>query len=569
MLKYSQYQELIPNEISKAIYTRKLTFDHLRSLPLYDMLRIASDNDYVRAVMKTNTEFTHGVPLDEKYTLKDHQIKSFMWMRGREKNPKNGIRGGILSLDMGLGKTLCAAYYSLAFRGDTPTLVVASKTVMGEWKQQMELFFGDYVKVCYFHSDHIDVNKWTPDKFNEYDIVVTTYDVVTRACAAGGHDSSILETGERLMSGKVVCVHERGPIKPKHITGVESIFEYQWHRVIADESQRFANYSSRIYRAMMAISKKFGWCLSGTPIRNYDTDMWTQLRWLGYKSISREMDWKGRGVAIFKKENLGIVVMSMSYADAGITLPEKSEERIDVVLTKREQLKYDRLIEKTREAYIQHIRSSTKDSYARVLASFGMARQACISVDLITSPKDRSEKDTTEGSSVHKSSKIRRCVELIQSLDRKTIVFSSYVTGLTILRYALEEEGIKYSMVTGCDSTANRATKLASFREKQDTRVLLMTYKVGAEGLNLTQATAVICLEPWWSPAVRDQAHARTWRIGQSCKVTTYDLIAKNTIEDRILAVCEQKREMMKAFKGEIVKTKSITSRELNRILFS
>lgn len=586
-VQISKFESILPDSVKQQIYNATLTEEALLSLPMCDLLRVAHDNPYIKRLMLKYTAFKRTVPLLPEFTLKEHQLRAFEWMCEREKTKSANVRGGILSLQMGLGKTLLSCYYALAF-AEGPTLIVASKMVVEEWKTQISRFFGDHVRVCVFmKTPRYKLEEWTPLRFNDYDLVLTSYDTIAFASRKGNWDERVCERGVGgIHNDKIICVHEKGPLTEMGVAfGTEALFCYPWHRVIADETQRFANPKSYIYRAMMAIPKRYGWCLTGTPVRNYDTDIWAQLRWLGYTFISRVSMWKGRGTKIFAEQNLIETMLPMSYDDAGVTLPEKNDIRINVELSEEERERYDDLIHKAREAYRLH--QTRRCDFATVLSMFNSVRQACISMDIIEDEKKTFDTrianivpSTGHVGSVSvvpaatRSSKIKRVCELIEENFRtkKVIIFSNYVRALKVLADALKTQHIGYSMITGSmTSSKRRAKQLACFREEDETRALLMTYKVGAEGLNLTEATVVICLEPWWTPSVRDQAHARTWRIGQTNDVVTYDLIAAGTVEERILRVCESKRALMDAFKSGSVSRRrretGLSARDLKMLL--
>jgi SNF2 family DNA or RNA helicase len=242
----------------------------------------------------------------------------------------HGISGGMLCLTMGLGKSVSAAAHSLTAPGGFPTLVICSKTLMGEWRMQcFRKFFGGVVKVLYLHKDYIgedSIKALSREKIVEYDFVVTTYDVILsagRKYPEFVEDVLVRGDDHSLYKDKVIGVNVKTRLQSddESVGGVSILFKTPWERVFIDESQRIANSQTMTLRYMMAIYGKHKWCLTGTPIRNYVSDLWSQLRWCGFSEVETKRDWARRPQQFMRAYNLLSHTLSMGYDDAGIVMP--------------------------------------------------------------------------------------------------------------------------------------------------------------------------------------------------------------------------------------------------------
>ena len=587
-------EDAVDNPYIIAARSNKITETMLRDIDYTTILRLAylfpsvgllvTKLYGIRGVPLRWGVFPNGVPLLEPYKLDDHQIKALGWMKEREKltgDPKAfGVRGGILSLTMGLGKTLTALILCLSSaKGRFPTLIIASKTVMYEWKASgAEKFFSRNVKVMYMHKDYMGKNVLTISRreIMEYDIVVTSYDFICSAGRSTKYHTEGFEMGDdhSLMKGKIFAIHlrsEKQADKPK-VTGPGIVFCTPWERVICDESQRFVNPDTATYKCIMGVYGKYKWCLSGSPIKNYDTDIWAQLRFCGYTGVIRALDWKRAGKNKMTEHKLREAVFSMNYVDANIILPPKLEHTIFIELQGREKEVYNYMLGKTRDAFDQMMKKLC--SFACVLALFTRLRQCAISPYLITAEskrekssgaKSKADKQALEmiakmgvgegslGMWVHNkrlsgmmSTKITMTMDRIKKIpnDEKVLVFSMFVSALDILADACREflPGFEFLQIDGDVVGGERANIIDQFKCDPSIRGLFLTYKVGGEGLNLTEATHCIPLEPWWSPSVCDQAKHRCWRRGQTRPVHVHNIVTKNTIEERVLAIAKQKK---------------------------
>ena len=582
----------IPVELREMANDEEFTKKVLEDSDYTDVLRLALYNSYAKKFIMDNFG-VRGLHLLPEYRLRAHQVKALTWMAEREKISHYGVTGGILCLEMGLGKTLTAVTHSLIRpRDDFPTLVIASKTVMHQaWKSDcFEKFFpNDKVKVLYLHKDFMgkDIKNVTREDLAEYDFVVTSYDVCTQTCKKGEFDNDVCVRGESgLHKDKIIEINcrTRNNADNPSATGTDILYCTPWTRVICDESQRFANPTTYTYKAIMAIYGKYKWCLTGTPIRNYDTDIWAQLRFCGYNGITIRTEWKRYGLRKFTEHNLNTCILSITTKDAGVELPPREIIPHMIDFSDMEDQVYKFILGKARVLYDQML--SGLVSFSCMLAIFIRLRQCCIAPHLMTikaerekamgkdaddevealqkvremldnSPLGRWVKERTGDAGIN-SSKIREIIRIIKSVPtEKFIIFSMFTSCLDLVSESISVNApdITCVQVDGDTTGEERSALLDKFKEDPDTRILLMTYKVGSEGLNLTQASRVICIEPWWSPSVVRQGEKRAWRPGQTQTVKRHDLIinigssrGNESIEGKIQQICHEKDMMASAY---------------------
>lgn len=545
-------------KLNKSTYT---TQEYNASLRLAYKFRALEKNLGVR-----------GINLSPSYDLRPYQIDTLEWMKQREKNFL--VRGGIVSLEMGLGKTLIGLVYLLTNKKEYPSLVVCSKTVMTHWFEDKKKFFGRRHNVLFFHKDFMgkgfDVMPLTRAK--KYDIVVTTYDVCNSA-ATDSYLNDCLVYGDEhtLMKGKVIEVQKRKryQVKERSVRGRSILYEMPWERVIADESQRFANPRTKSFRAMMALYGGASFCLTGTPLRNYETDIWAQLRFCGLRKFPAAKDWKSHS---FEAHNLGNTIFRMGYKEAKVVIPQKTVHNISVHLDDEEYRCYTHVMKLTREAYDQM--TAKLVNYACVLAMFIRLRQCCIAPYLMTPHSKRvfgkkklaepSQSNMIELSDLGKfifnkhgaagimSKKISKIIEVLRSIPKgeKVLLFSSFTSCLDLVQYALERRMPEFNslMLDGSVIGSERRSMINKFKTDENVNGFFINFRVGAEGLNLTEANHVICIEPWWTYAVPKQAVARCWRVGQTKEVHEYNIVVEDTIEQRVLDLCQSKEKMAESY---------------------
>ncbi len=518
----------------------------------------------------------NGAPMKEGVELYKHQIDTVLFMKNVEKKTDlsdirtgkvypYGMRGGLISLSMGLGKTLCALVYSLISRrkGDLPTLIVCSKTVLYEWKRNIEKFFDtDILRVIYFHKTYMKVDYTTRETLLNAKFVITTYDLCSSVCKKFEYNDMVCEKGtEGLHKGKIIDIFNRtrDTVLENVEFGPALIYDIPWKRIICDESQRFINNKSFQYKAMMALYGEKKWCMTGTPIRNGHVDLWAQLRFLGYKYVAHAKEWKVVGIDTYRRQELKQFVITLKYSDTDIVIPEKEDIIIRRDLSVNEQIVYDNNLRATREIFKMML--SNACSFSCVLAQFTRLRQTCIAPYLSKSGGDGSgtldawlaDPNGTAGS---QSTKINAVIDILKQEPGKVLIFSTFSSCLLLIAKAVETQlSERVLLIDGDCIGGERDATITRFKTRDDCRILLMTYKVGSEGLTLTEATTCICVDPWWNNSVHEQAKARCWRIGQKNKVKTFFIKINDTIEEAIHDLCFDKDRVSDAFMGSDVDT--------------
>jgi SNF2 family DNA or RNA helicase len=522
-------------------------------------------------VADTRNNLSSNLFIKNDYKLYSYQKQVMKWMKRRENDTfyykqeedAHRFKGGIINLSMGLGKTLTALAYSFQNKASFPTLIVTSKTVMYEWKTEgVDKFFitegVNAVKVLYLHKDFIgkqQIDNINRDIIMKYDIVITTYDVCMFSCRRGKYYLQCIEFGDdrSLMKDRIIAIHnrKRSDSNIPNLTGTDVIYGTPWERIICDESQKYANPATMTFKCMMAIYGKYKWCLTATPIKNYDTDIWAQLRFCGYLGVKKAHEWKKRGNELFKSHNLISAIYILSYSDVNIELPIKTENTIIVPLTGKHQKVYKSILKQTRAKYAAMMNKLC--SFSCVLAMFTKLRQCAIAPYLISRQSEELNKFGVAGT---RSLKIKTIIDLFKQIEEnknhnyspKIIVFSTFTSCLDLLSAAVKEQYPSFKFVQVDGTTKNRVNFFNQFKTDNTIQGLFLTYKIGSEGLNLTEATHCICVEPWWNNAVHNQAKARLWRTGQTKPVYVHNLIIEGSIEEKILDICNEKEDMASSF---------------------
>ena len=415
--------------------------------------------------------------------------------------------GGCLADDMGLGKTVqvLALLASRCGRGSRPSLVVVPKSVVFNWKEEAARFTPD-LRVL----DHTGLGRGSPgERIGESDVVLTTYGTLLRDVA--------------------------------EFTGIE--FDY----VVLDESQAIKNAGTHTAKAVRLLRGAHRLALSGTPVENHLGELWSLFEFLnpgmlGAAPALRLCGIGGRIPSADTREFLGralrAFILRRTKEQVLRELPPKHEQTLYCELEERQRQVYDELREHYRRTLLHRVeREGVNRTLFVVLEALLRLRQAACHPGLI----DRSRKDEP---SAKLDVLLPRLTEVIEE-GHKALVFSQFTTLLGIVRDRLDRGGVSYEYLDG--RTRNRAARVRRFEEDADCQLFLVSLKAGGLGLNLTAADYVFLLDPWWNPAAEAQAIDRTHRIGQTRPVFAYRLIARDTVEEKVLALQQTKRELADA----------------------
>jgi superfamily II DNA or RNA helicase len=437
-------------------------------------------------------------------TLRSYQKDGLGWIHFLE---KFGF-GGCLADDMGLGKTVQA----LAMleerrqkRSAAPSLVVAPKSLVFNWIQEAKRFTPQ-LKVL----DHTGTDRPKPgEHFENYDLILTTY----------------------------------GTLRNDAVEFKDVQFDY----CILDEGQMIKNASTQAAKATRLINAKHRLVLSGTPIENHLGELWSLFEFLNPGMLGSASVFKLSGLGARNPDSetrallgkaLRPFILRRTKAQVAPELPERFEQTLYCDLDSKQRKLYNELRDHYRRFLLNQVeREGMNKSKIQILEALLRLRQAALHPGLI----DRMKKSQPSA----KLEVLLPQLEQITEEEHKVLVFSQFTSFLAILREELDKQKTPYAYLDG--QTRNRGGVVEQFQTDSACRLFLISLKAGGLGLNLTAAEYVYLLDPWWNPAVEAQAIDRTHRIGQTRKVFAYRIIARDTVEEKVLELQQTKRDLADA----------------------
>lgn len=424
-------------------------------------------------------------------TLRPYQKLALGWTAFLR---KTGL-GGCLADDMGLGKTVTVLALLAGRKGTS--LAVVPRSLIFNWRAEAERFVPGLRVMDYTGAER-------RGDFKNVDLVLTTYGTLRR-------DAALLKDVE---------------------------FDY----LILDEAQAIKNEASQTAKAVRLLKGKQKLALSGTPIENHLGELWSLAEFLNPGLLGRSSAFaaiEDEGHALLAKA-VRPWILRRTKAQVVPELPAKTEQTLRVELDGAERKQYDELRDYYRRTLLTDPKQWASTKF-NVLEGLLRLRQAACHPGLID-PLRKGES----------SAKLDALLEqLHEVLDggHKALVFSQFTSFLDIVRTRMEAEGLKYEYLDG--QTTDRAARVKHFQEDPAVPFFLLSLKAGGLGLNLTAAEYVFLLDPWWNPAVEAQAMDRAHRIGQSKKVFAYRLVARGTVEEKVLELQKDKRELADAILRE------------------
>lgn len=435
-------------------------------------------------------------------TLRPYQLEGLNWL-----NALDDLNfGGCLADDMGLGKSIQIIAFVLTQRKkvkQNTNLLVVPSTLVFNWQQELERFAPD-IKLHIVHGANRDKHT---EEFDQYEIILTTYGTL--------------------------------------ISDIRFLKDYHFNYIFLDESQNIKNPETQRYKAVRLLNARNRIVITGTPIENNTFDLFSQLSFacpglLGSKQFFRDTfsipidTFKYSKRARELQQKVKPFIMRRTKEEVATELPEKTEMVVYCEMNEEQRGIYD-TYEKEFRDYISAISSDElKRSPMNVLRGLTRLRQICDAPALLNN-------EALTGKS---SAKIDTLLEQIEtkSPHHKILVFSQFVSMLDLIAEQLKQRDIGYEMLTGSTPTRNRGTIVDSFQNNPGKRIFLISLKAGGTGLNLTAADYVYIVDPWWNPAVENQAIDRAHRIGQDKKVIAVRLICSNTVEEKIMQMQEDKQ---------------------------
>jgi superfamily II DNA or RNA helicase len=462
--------------------------------------------------------------------LRPYQKAGFQWI-----NYLHEVSwGGILADDMGLGKTVQALSFLNHFHdeyGRLKSLVVCPTTLIYNWENEIKKF----APTLSYHIHHGPQRLREPEALGKFNVVITTYGTL------------------------------RSDIK----TFIQIPLDY----VVLDESQAIKNPASKVTKAAALLNAKHRLCMSGTPLQNNTFDIFAQMNFLNPGMLGT-MEFFRQEFAIpidkfgeqEQKEHLKKIlypfILRRTKEQVAKDLPEKTEMILFCEMEDEQRKIYDAYRNEFRARILGTIEEQgIQKSQLTILQGLMKLRQIC------DSPAILNESEKFENHSIKLEELSREIAENIG--DHKALIFSQFLGMLALIREKLESLGIKYEYFDGSTSAPDREKAIQSFQNNEETRVFLISLKAGGVGLNLTAADYVYIVDPWWNPAVEQQAIDRTHRIGQTKNIFAYRMICKDTIEDKILQLQERKRLLAKELIADDASFVKALTREDVEYLFS
>ena len=337
-----------------------------------------------------------------------------------------------------------------------------------------------------------------------------------------------------------------------------------WDTVILDEAQKIKNPDSQVARAAYRLQADFPMALTGTPVENRLEELWSQIHFTQRGLLGGRRDFNeryerpiGEGdaqVTARLRARIAPFVLRRLKQDVAPELPPRTDIVIHVELDPEEQRIYDAIRAATRDDVVHQLESG--GSVLGALEALLRLRQASCHPALVPGQTARTSSKLTV---------LREMLEEIVAEDHKALVFSQWTSLLDLVEPELREAGLAFGRLDG--RTRDRAGVIGSFQDENGPPVLLVSLTAGGVGINLTAADHVFILDPWWNPAVEDQAADRAHRIGQDRPVMVYRLVAQGSVEEKILALQEKKRELAEAALGGRERAAGVTRQDLLALL--
>lgn len=448
----------------------------------------------------------------EKYKniLRDYQINGVEWLL----KLRSMKLCGILADDMGLGKTLQIISYLESVKNlkknkkesDKAVLIITPASLILNWENEFKKFDSALNTLLIYgeRKNRIDLIKNIKDE-----IIITSYDYLKR--------------------------------------DIEEYRNLSFDTIILDEAQYIKNHKTKSAKAVKELEAEYKIALTGTPIENTLAEIWSIFDFLmpnylfNYEYFSNNYEKsivlnKDNKVSKRLKKMLEPFILRRLKGDVLKELPEKIEETYFIEMNKKEKDLYKANVLSIQEDLAQNFEES--NNKIKILAMLTKLRQLCIEPRLVYE------------NIFNVSSKINACMELIKNIienNQKIILFSSFTSVLDLLKQECEKENISYLLLTGQTSKEKRNDMVNEF-QTGDVPIFLISLKAGGTGLNLTKASVVIHIDPWWNISAQNQATDRAYRIGQENKVQVFNLIMKNTIEEKILKLQSEKKNLSDTF---------------------
>ncbi|UII26595.1 SNF2-related protein [Fulvivirga maritima] len=445
-----------------------------------------------------------NIPKELRAELRPYQKEGLNWLNFLD----DFNFGGCLADDMGLGKSVQIIAFILALKekqGKKPHLLVVPTTLRFNWRSEIEKFAPELEVLELKGADR----QRDTSLFGKYDIILTSYGTL--------------------------------------LADVVFLKNFMFDYIFLDESQQIKNPNSQRYKAVRLLKSRNKIVITGTPFENNTFDLYSQFSFacpglMGSKQFFKERysapidQFKSKKRAKELQDKISPFLLRRTKDQVAQELPEK-EELVIYCEMKPEQKRIYEASEKDFRDYMEEKETDDiRKTSMYVLKGLTQLRQICNSPKLL---------DSTPAQLTETAAKIEVLMEQVDNHApyHKMLVFSQFVGMLELIQAELEAKGIGYAILTG--ATKNREEVVTRFQKNEDVRVFLISLKAGGVGLNLTEASYVYMVDPWWNPAVENQAIDRSYRIGQNKRVTAIRLICPGTVEEKIMKLQSSKKELL------------------------
>jgi superfamily II DNA or RNA helicase len=460
--------------------------------------------------------------------LREYQKSGFAWLWQLHENRMTGV----LADDMGLGKTVQALALLTKAKeeeGNAPTLIVCPTSVLLVWKQEVAKWAPTLSLLIWHGPERMENARL----LKKTDVIVTSYALLRR--------------------------------------DIDDLAKIRFRYVILDEAQYIKNWTTSTAKSAKILKSDHRLAMTGTPVENHLIDLWAIFDFLAPGFLGKLTDFQKNYVKPIEDGDMRVLdqlrvrvrpfVMRRKKEDVASELPPKTEQTIFCNFGRSQLGLYNRILKAAKDEITGRIGEvGVEKAQMTILAALTRLRQVCCDPRLLGLP---------EGTPVPPSSKLEAFEELIADATgsgRKTLVFSQFVEMQKIIGASLDKLGIEYLWLHG--GTKNREELVGKFQSTGGPPVFLISLKAGGSGITLTEADTVIHYDPWWNPAVEDQATDRAHRIGQDKPVMVYRMVMEDTVEQKMVELGQRKRAVAESALGRDASGgKSLTMADIDELL--
>ena len=503
------YGQIKNNTLQLPMY-RALYLDKI--LEKNSFIHVTKDESYKKLVENIDVKEIEGnmeVPKNLNASLREYQKVGVQWLRMLD---YYGL-GGILADDMGLGKTVQLLCVICAYKdngGKKPCLVVCPSSLCLNWQNEAEKFTIGMQSIVVHGT--LEERKNQIASIPNYDIVITSYELLKRD----------IEEYKK--------------------------YDFKFKYIIADEAQYIKNNNTQNAKAIKNISAETRFALTGTPIENSLSELWSIFDFImpgylfGYRKFKELYETpiikEGNEVAMNKlKKLIEPFVLRRIKGEVLTELPDKMVSVLNSQMVDEQRDIYLSYLAKAKKNAMEEIQENgIEKSQIKILALLTRLRQICCHPSLFI--------DNYKG----ESGKLNQCIEIVKDAiqsGHKILLFSGYTAMFEIIEKELQKENIEFLKLTGQTKVSERINLVDEFNSNPNKKLFLISLKAGGTGLNLVGADVVIHYDPWWNLSAENQATDRTYRIGQKRNVQVYKLITKNSIEEKIYELQKRKETLI------------------------